>query len=76
MTHMHNAIVATVRSDRCTACSPSIVREYKEKGFEVVARACNEPSYLEDLTGLTELFAEADAAFAAIEAVSDDEDDW
>jgi ubiquitin-like modifier-activating enzyme ATG7 len=76
LTHQHTAVVATVRSDRCTACSPAVVAAYRADRFGVVARACNEHDYLENLTGLTTLFAEADAAFAAIEAVSDDEDDW
>ncbi|KAJ3670895.1 hypothetical protein LUZ60_008321 [Juncus effusus] len=42
-------------SDSCTACSQSVVTEYRKRGLEFVLEAINHPTYLEDLTGLTEL---------------------
>ncbi|XP_020584577.1 ubiquitin-like modifier-activating enzyme atg7 [Phalaenopsis equestris] len=42
-------------SKSCTACSDAVVSEYRRKGMEFVLQAINQPAYLEDLTGLTEL---------------------
>ncbi|PKU72496.1 Ubiquitin-like modifier-activating enzyme atg7 [Dendrobium catenatum] len=42
-------------SKSCTACSDAVVSEFRRKGMEFVLQAINQPSYLEDLTGLTEL---------------------
>jgi len=41
--------------DKCTACSRKVVEEYRAKGFAFLLQVFNNPSYLEDLTGLTEL---------------------
>jgi ubiquitin-like modifier-activating enzyme ATG7 len=32
-----------------------VVSEYQERGMEFILQAINHPTYLEDLTGLTEL---------------------
>jgi len=42
---------------QCTACSHKVVDVYKNEGFTFLLKAFNEPNYLEDLTGLTELLA-------------------
>ncbi|CAH2046260.1 unnamed protein product, partial [Thlaspi arvense] len=42
-------------SNSCTACSETVVSEYREKGNSFILEAINHPTYLEDLTGLTEL---------------------
>ncbi|GAB2298600.1 Autophagy protein 7 [Dionaea muscipula] len=42
-------------SNTCTACCCTVVSEYRERGMEFVLEAVNHPTYLEDLTGLTEL---------------------
>lgn len=42
-------------SDSCTACSTAVVSEYRRRGMEFILQAINHPTYLEDLTGLTEL---------------------
>ena len=57
-------IVATGHAfDRCTACSKTIVDEYRAKGFDgFLLRAFNEPKYLEELSGLAAMAAEAEAA--------------
>ncbi|KAG0456151.1 hypothetical protein HPP92_023939 [Vanilla planifolia] len=66
-------------SKSCTACSDAVVSEYRRRGMEFVLQAINQPSYLEDLTGLTELMKSAnsfnlDWDEEADEAVSDVED--
>ncbi|KAJ6842150.1 ubiquitin-like modifier-activating enzyme atg7 [Iris pallida] len=42
-------------SSSCTACSSAVVSEYRQRGMEFVLQAINHPTYLEDLTGLTQL---------------------
>jgi len=41
-------------------CSPfQVVSEYRRRGLEFILQAINHPTYLEDLTGLTELMKSA-----------------
>ncbi|XP_021766091.1 ubiquitin-like modifier-activating enzyme atg7 [Chenopodium quinoa] len=42
-------------SNSCTACSRIIVSEFQKNGMDFILKAINHPTYLEDLTGLTEL---------------------
>ncbi|KAK4399214.1 Ubiquitin-like modifier-activating enzyme atg7 [Sesamum angolense] len=42
-------------STSCTACSSTVVSEYRKRGLDFILQAINRPTYLEDLTGLTEL---------------------
>ncbi|GFZ07103.1 ThiF family protein [Actinidia rufa] len=48
-------------SNSCTACSCNVVSEYRERGMDFVLQAINHPTYLEDLTGLTELMKSANS---------------
>lgn len=41
--------------DKCTACSTKILEAYEKEGFEFLVKCFNQNSYLEDLSGLTEL---------------------
>ena len=41
--------------DRCTACSPTILKEYGERGFEFLLEVFNRPGILEEVTGLKAL---------------------
>lgn len=50
-----------------------VVSELKRKGMEFVLEAINYPTYLEDLTGLTELMKSATAF--NLDWDEDDEDD-
>ncbi|KAL0692945.1 hypothetical protein Bca4012_060125 [Brassica carinata] len=59
-------------SNSCTACSEIVVSEYREKGNSFILEAINHPTYLEDLTGLTELKKAANSFSLDWE---DDEDD-
>lgn len=42
-------------SNSCTACSRTIVSEFQKNGMDFILKAINHPTYLEDLTGLTEM---------------------
>ncbi|KAL7211643.1 hypothetical protein ACSBR2_014489 [Camellia fascicularis] len=46
-------------SKTCSACCCTVVSEYWERGMDFVLQAINHPTYLEDLTGLTELMKSA-----------------
>uniref|UniRef100_A0A5B7AY90 Ubiquitin-like modifier-activating enzyme ATG7 n=1 Tax=Davidia involucrata TaxID=16924 RepID=A0A5B7AY90_DAVIN len=46
-------------SNSCTACCSTVVSEYQKRGMEFVLQAINHPTYLEDITGLTELMKSA-----------------
>ncbi|KAI3456165.1 hypothetical protein Pfo_012828 [Paulownia fortunei] len=46
-------------STSCTACSSTVVSEYQKRGLDFILQAINHPTYLEDLTGLTELMKSA-----------------
>jgi len=41
--------------DKCTACSAIVREAYQTEGFEFLMKCFNQNSYLEDLSGLTEL---------------------
>ena len=43
--------------DKCTACSKKIVDSFAENKSEFVLRTCNQPDYLEDLTGIKEMLS-------------------
>lgn len=64
----------------CTACSERVVGAFGSESsggkFEFLSRACNEPSFLEDLVGLTELMAEAADVDDVIEMGDDDFSDF
>lgn len=54
--HSHSMIMPASHSfDKCTACSNIILETYEKEGFEFLMKAFNKNSYLEDLSGLTEL---------------------
>ncbi|OOF90752.1 hypothetical protein ASPCADRAFT_211689 [Aspergillus carbonarius ITEM 5010] len=51
----------------CSACSENIILTYKEHGWGFVLRALNEPGYVEELSGLKEVQAVAEASLADVE---------
>ncbi|GLA07940.1 autophagy protein 7 [Aspergillus niger] len=51
----------------CSACSDNITRAYEEGGWDFVLRALNEPGYVEELSGLKEVHATAEASLADVE---------
>ena len=50
------------RYDRCTACSQVVLDQYHKRGLDFLFEAFQNPKYLEDLTGLTQLKHEAQTA--------------
>nr|AVY91650.1 ubiquitin-activating enzyme E1-like [Saccharum hybrid cultivar SP80-3280] len=62
-------------SSNCTACSNVVLSEYRRRGMDFVMQVINEPTYLEDLTGLTDLMKST--SYSQVEWVDDtDEDDF
>lgn len=51
-----------------------VVNEYRQRGMEFILEAINHPSYLEDLTGLTELMKSASEFNLDWDNDSDDDD--
>mmetsp|Transcript_40378 Transcript_40378/g.79346 ORF Transcript_40378/g.79346 Transcript_40378/m.79346 type:complete len:172 (+) Transcript_40378:2-517(+) len=47
--------------DRCSACCDKVISAFNARGVEFVVEVLQNPKVLEDLSGLTELKAEADA---------------
>lgn len=62
-------------SNSCTACCSTVVSEYRKRGMEFILQAINHPTYLEDLTGLTELKKSANSFHVDWDYESDNEDD-
>lgn len=62
-------------SDSCTACCSIVVSEYRKRGMEFILQAINHPTYLEDLTGLTELMKSASTFQMDWDDGTDDDDD-
>ncbi|MBA0565560.1 hypothetical protein Golob_010428 [Gossypium lobatum] len=48
-------------SNSCTACCSTVVSEYRKRGMQFILQAINHPTYLEDVTGLTELMRSANS---------------
>jgi ubiquitin-like modifier-activating enzyme ATG7 len=60
LTHFANVLVVGHQYDKCTACSTRVTEQYKQYGFDFLLQAFNNPTYLEDLTGLTQMKREVD----------------
>lgn len=52
-----------------------MVSKYRERGLDFVLEAINHPTYLEDLTGLTELMKSASSFKLELDNEMDDDDD-
>ncbi|XP_031424314.1 ubiquitin-like modifier-activating enzyme ATG7 isoform X2 [Clupea harengus] len=67
-----NVLPASLAFDKCTACSTIVLEHYEREGFPFLSQVFNSShSFLEDLTGLTLLHQETQAA--EIWDMSDDE---
>eukprot|EP01095_Lingulamoeba_sp_RSL-Kostka_P017885 TRINITY_DN956_c2_g2_i1.p2 TRINITY_DN956_c2_g2~~TRINITY_DN956_c2_g2_i1.p2 ORF type:complete len:277 (-),score=117.38 TRINITY_DN956_c2_g2_i1:94-924(-) len=73
LSNFNNSVILGHAYEKCTACSKIIIDEYHERKEEFVLKACNEPKYLEDLSGLTKMKEEADNAFEAVDFWSDED---
>ncbi|KAN0063852.1 Autophagy protein 7 [Thecaphora frezii] len=74
LAQFNNLLVVGQAYDRCTGCSAAVVEAYRQGGFEMLLRAFNEDKYLEKLTGLDKMYAEAEEMEAALDW-DDDEDE-
>ncbi|KAJ4927406.1 hypothetical protein JOQ06_015137 [Pogonophryne albipinna] len=72
LSRFDNVLPASMAFDKCTACSPIVLEHYEKEGFNFLSNVFNSShSFLEDLTGLTLLHQETQAA--EIWDMSDDE---
>ncbi|XP_032404810.1 ubiquitin-like modifier-activating enzyme ATG7 [Xiphophorus hellerii] len=72
LSRFDNVLPASLAFDKCTACSPVVLDHYEREGFSFLSKVFNSShSFLEDLTGLTLLHQETQAA--EIWDMSDDE---
>ncbi|XP_069795970.1 ubiquitin-like modifier-activating enzyme ATG7 isoform X4 [Narcine bancroftii] len=63
LSRFDNVLPASLAFDKCTACSPVVLDRFENEGFQFLANAFNSShSFLEDLTGLTLLHQETQAA--------------
>ena len=58
LSRFQNVLPASERFDKCTACSDVVMEEYKRNGFDFLCKVFNTSNYLEDLTGLSQLYAD------------------
>ncbi|XP_059800046.1 ubiquitin-like modifier-activating enzyme ATG7 isoform X2 [Hypanus sabinus] len=72
LSRFDNVLPASLAFDKCTACSSVVLDHFEKEGFQFLANVFNSShSFLEDLTGLTLLHQETQAA--EIWDMSDDE---
>ncbi|XP_017306286.1 ubiquitin-like modifier-activating enzyme ATG7 [Ictalurus punctatus] len=72
LSRFDNVLPASLAFDKCTACSQVVLDHYEREGFQFLSKVFNSShSFLEDLTGLTLLHQETQAA--EIWDMSDDE---
>ncbi|XP_059571931.1 ubiquitin-like modifier-activating enzyme ATG7 isoform X6 [Alligator mississippiensis] len=63
LSRFDNVLPVSLAFDKCTACSPKVLDQYEHQGFNFLAKVFNSShSFLEDLTGLTLLHQETQAA--------------
>uniref|UniRef100_A0A8D3DJH9 Ubiquitin-like modifier-activating enzyme ATG7 n=1 Tax=Scophthalmus maximus TaxID=52904 RepID=A0A8D3DJH9_SCOMX len=63
LSRFDNVLPASLAFDKCTACSPTVLEHYEREGFNFLSKVFNSShSFLEDLTGLTLLHQETQAA--------------
>ncbi|RMC00102.1 hypothetical protein DUI87_23512 [Hirundo rustica rustica] len=63
LSRFDNVLPVSLAFDKCTACSAKVLDQYEREGFNFLAKVFNSShSFLEDLTGLTLLHQETQAA--------------
>jgi len=61
--------ITSHRFPHCTACNPNILQRYEEEGVEFIMKAINgHSSFLEDISGLTQMKASTEQMLALMEA--------
>ncbi|XP_073253678.1 ubiquitin-like modifier-activating enzyme ATG7 isoform X1 [Porites lutea] len=71
LSRYHLVLPASLAFDKCIACSSKVLSSYREDEFSFLMKVFNVPSYLEDLTGLTQLLQ--DTRVSEVWEMSDDE---
>jgi ubiquitin-like modifier-activating enzyme ATG7 len=62
--------------DKCTACSATVLEAYADGGFDgFLLPAFNRATYLEDLTGLTQMHRETEAALEDVDVFGESDED-
>nr|XP_020836714.1 ubiquitin-like modifier-activating enzyme ATG7 isoform X4 [Phascolarctos cinereus] len=65
LSRFDHVLPVSLAFDKCTACSSEVLDQYEKEGFNFLAKVFNSShSFLEDLTGLTLLHQETQAAEA------------
>jgi len=62
--------------DRCVACSNAIVKEYLTRGFDFLLEAFNNPTFLESVSGITEMRLEENVSDSGAAWTTTDTDDF
>ncbi|ENN83410.1 hypothetical protein D910_08972 [Dendroctonus ponderosae] len=68
-----NILPATIKYDKCVACSHSILQEYESEGLEFLLKVFNSSKHLEDVAKLTALLESFD--FNQVMELSDEVSD-
>jgi len=76
LTHFANLLVTGQAYSKCTACSAAVLDAYKQRGFDFLLQVFNSPTYLEDVTGLSELHKGTESGLADWDVDDGDEDDF
>jgi ubiquitin-like modifier-activating enzyme ATG7 len=71
---MNNKLHMGLSFDRCIACSSRIVERYIADRNNLLVQAFNNPTSLEDVTGITELKAECDLSDFEWDSEEDEEE--
>ncbi|KAJ3047182.1 Autophagy protein 7 [Rhizophlyctis rosea] len=74
LTHFTNLLVVGHSYEKCTACSGTVLYEYKKRGSDFIVDALKSPEWLEELTGLQKLKEESEDV--DVEWDADGEDDF
>ena len=75
LAQFNNMLIIGQAYDRCTGCSATVVEAYQQRGFEMLLQAFNDDKYLESLTGLDKMYAEAEEMEAALDWEEDEDDE-
>eukprot|EP01091_Cochliopodium_minus_P020380 TRINITY_DN8883_c0_g1_i1.p1 TRINITY_DN8883_c0_g1~~TRINITY_DN8883_c0_g1_i1.p1 ORF type:complete len:726 (-),score=230.70 TRINITY_DN8883_c0_g1_i1:44-2176(-) len=76
LVNFSNLLIDGSAYDKCTACSLPVLKGMKEQGFDFLTRVCNEPTFLEDITGLSKLKEENSSLDIDWDSEDDDDEDF
>ena len=73
LSRFQEVLPSTYAFKQCAACSSPVINAYREQGFDFLQKVFNEPTFLEELTGLKKLHEETN--MHEVWALSDDDND-